>query len=309
MEIEEKRKFLLDELEKFQKLQKKFIKFEKFTGPGIKRKIQRLLFCSDIYLPYLFFRLNLFPPTKNKKIKLLNYREINLNNNDFGSFIFYKYGFLNGISEYKLTKFFIKNFKEKDIFYDIGTNYGFYTYLALEFCKEVHSFEPLPEVFSTLKKNLQNELRVFLNNVAVSDQKGASELFIAGGGSTILQEVENKFKRKSKKIKVETITLNDYIKNHSKPTIIKIDVEGAESKVIEGGKEFLKNNSPIISMEVWDKNNGGEISMKAVEKLRELGYQTYFINLAGDLEKINGDLSEKVFQDNLPNDNYIFLKI
>ncbi len=48
--------------------------------------------------------------------------------------------------------------------------------------------------------------------------------------------------------------------------------------------------------------------MKAVMKLRNLGYRSYYINYSGDLEIIDGDLSEKVSQDNLPNDNFIFLK-
>jgi len=218
---------------------------------------------------------------------------------------------LEGISEYKLTKFLIKNLKETDIFYDIGANYGFYSFLGLEFCQEVHSFEPISYIFENLEENFKNIPNIFLNNIAIFDRNGLTFLYInimGSGGSTIIEEVKNRLIRKSNKIEVQTITLDDYVKNHSKPTIIKLDVEGAESQVIGGGKEFFKNNSPVISIEVWPKGKGGEISMKAVEKLRNLGYQSYFLNLAGDLEKIDGDLSEKVDSDDLTNDNFIFLK-
>ena len=128
-------------------------------------------------------------------------------------------------------------------------------------------------------------------------------------GSSIVQEttkVHNyQFK---KKIEVETDTLENYFKSHNLPNIIKIDVEGAESLVINGGLEFFKNNSPIISLEVWPPKEGGEISMKAVEKLRNLGYQSYLINKNGELEKVTGDLSIVVDKQGLGGDNFIFKK-
>ena len=85
-----------------------------------------------------------------------------------------------------------------------------------------------------------------------------------------------------------------------------MDVEGAESLVIEGGEEFFKNNSPTITMEVWPKNGGGEISMRAVNKLRELGYQSYIIEKDGGLKKNTGDLSKISL--NHCSENFVFKK-
>jgi len=95
-------------------------------------------------------------------------------------------------------------------------------------------------------------------------------------------------------IEVQTITLDDYLKNHKPSTVIKMDFEEAEKLVIEGGINFFKNNSPIISMEVWSKNDNGETSMQAVNLLRNLGYQSFYIDFDGNLHKIDGDLSEFV---------------
>jgi len=131
----------------------------------------------------------------------------------------------------------------------------------------------------------------------------------ASGSSTIVEENLNAHYYKfSDSLEIETTNLDNYLKNHNKPTIIKLDVEGAESLVIEGGYEFFKNNSPIIAMEVWSSKEGGEISMKAVEKLRELGYKSYLINENVDLELVNGNLSLIVDQENLYDDNFIFKK-
>jgi hypothetical protein len=137
----------------------------------------------------------------------------------------------------------------------------------------------------------------------------ANSRFDVSGSSTIVEAALDKHYYKfSKSLEIETTTLDNYLKNHNKPTIIKLDVEGTESLVIKGGYEFFKNNSPIIAMEVWSSKEGGEISMKAVEKLRELGYKSHLINKEGDLELVNGDLSLIVDKENLYDDNFIFKK-
>ena len=309
METELKRKLFLEKLEEnFGKIKK----FEKFSGSGLIRKIKRLFFSPNIYTTYLWYRFNL---VKKRKIRLFWGKIINIIFKDKPPF-FSITGILPGEAEYKLTKFLIKNLKENDIFYDVGANYGFYTYLALEFCKEVHSFEPLPDIFENLKMNLENIGNVFLNKVALSNKEVKAEIYLpsksgldASAGSTIIKETIDKHHYKfSKSLEIETTTLDNYLKDHNKPTIIKLDIEGAECLVIKGGYEFFKNNSPIITMEVWSSKEGGEISMKAVEKLRELGYKSYLINENGDLELVNGDLSLIVDQENLYDDNFIFKK-
>ncbi len=297
-------------LEKLEKSYKKFEKFDKFTGTSFKNRSIRLFF----YPGYYFNRLIKGKLSQNKTAILFWGKKISIKPKEI-SFLSLN-GILSGFAEHKLTKFFIKNLKEDDIFYDIGANYGFYTYLALEFCKEVHLFEPIPFIFDNLKNNLKDYQNVFLNNIALSDKKGKVDLFIPEGssidlsaGSSIVQETTKAHSYQfKKKIEVEADTLDNYFKSHNLPNIIKIDVEGAESLVINGGLEFFKNNSPIISLEVWSSKEGGEISMKAVEKLRDLGYQSYLINKDGELEKVTGDLSIVVDKQGLGGDNFIFKK-
>jgi FkbM family methyltransferase len=309
MSIDLKRKLFLEKLEKsFEKIKK----FEKFSGPGLMKKVKRLFFTHDVYVVYLWHR---FSPFKKRKIRLFWGKTINMVfKNKPPSFSVA--GVLLHKGEYKLTKFFIKNLKETDIFYDVGASYGFYTYLALEFCKEVHSFEPLPDVFENLKMNLENIENVFLNQVALSDKNGKTKIYLpvdngfsSSESSTIIESLLRRRHHKfSDSLEIGTITLDNYLKNHNKPTVIKLDVEGAENIVIEGGYEFFKNNSPIIAMEVWSSKEGGEISMKAVEKLRELGYKSYLLNENGDLKLVGGNLPLIVDQANLYADNFIFKK-
>ncbi|MFZ8847856.1 MAG: FkbM family methyltransferase [Minisyncoccia bacterium] len=282
MDNQEKKKIFLEAVDK--KLQSLNIqeleKYESLLGYGWKKRILRSIFAPRIVLNFKFRILKdkLFKK-KNKKIEEFDYP------------FFYFLENLDALNELKSTKFLIKNFKDNDIFYDIGAQYGLYTSLALEFCKEVHAFEPIPKFFDVLKNNFKNYKNVFLNNLAVSDKKGKTGIYL--GPTTIVEEMKKKYPKSCEEVEIETITLDEYIKTHSKPTIIKMDIEGAEFLAIKGGYEFFKNNSPIILMEVLG-DEFLEISKKAVELLVELGYAPYQISLEGEISKVSLDFVYKL---------------
>jgi FkbM family methyltransferase len=305
MNLEEKKIFLLEEINKFEKFLKEWNKvgwtdFDFFSR--LKRNLSRFLYSPLATFSFLTFRAL---PIK-KKIKILKLRDIVLQGGNASSSMVY-FGFLIDTIELKLTKFFIKNFKPNDIFYDVGANYGYYTFLALEFCKEVHSFEPIKECVESLRFNLKNNDKVYINEVALADKEGVTKFYIAGnlyGLSSIKSNVLS-FKNLNTR-EVLTTTLDKYIyeANHNPPTVIKIDVEGAELEVLRGGEKFLKNSSPVISLEVWGKDNNGELSMQAVNFLRNLGYKSYYIRENGEIEEKQGNL----FAITKGFDNFIFKK-
>lgn len=307
-EMENKRKEFLQLLDASYK---KLESFNKYSHPGFRKKVQRFLFNPGIYIPYISQKIVLF---KKQEAKLFYGKKIKLS--QVSPPFFSIRGILAGKAEYKLTRFFIKNLKEADVFYDIGANYGFYTYLALEFCKEVHSFEPIRLIFDTLVDNLGNHANVFLNNIALSDKKGRTMLYLPGGkgldamsGSSIMKESTQTHPYQFKKeVEIETDTLENYFVSHNFPTFIKMDVEGAESLVIAGGLGFFQTHSPIISLEVWSSKEGGAFSTKAVDLLHAEGYRSYFIDIHGDPEEVTGDLSIIVEKENLSCDNFLFKK-
>jgi len=282
MDKGERKKNFLEAVEK--KLQSLNIqeleKYESFLGPGWKKRILRIIFAPRIVLNFKFRTLKdkLFKK-KNKKIEEFDYP------------FFYFLEDFNSVNELKSIKFLIKNFKNDDVFYDIGAHYGLYTSLALEFCKEVHAFEPIPQFFDVLNNNFKSYKNVFLNNLAISDKIGKTK--ICTGPTTIVEEMKKKYPKSCEEVEIETITLDEYIKTHSKPTIIKMDIEGAEFLAIKGGYEFFKNNSPIILMEVLG-DEFLEISKKAVDLLVELNYVPHQINLEGEITRVPLDFIYKL---------------
>jgi FkbM family methyltransferase len=289
---EEKKKIFLEAVEK--KLRslniKELEKYESLMGPGWKKRILRTIVAPRVVLSFEFRILKdkLFKK-KSKKIEEFDYP------------FFYFLEDLNSVNELKSIKFLIKNFKNDDVFYDIGAHYGLYTSLALEFCKEVHAFEPIPQSFDVLNNNFKSYKNVFLNNLAISDKMKKTKICI--GPATIVEEMKRKYPKLGEEVEIETITLDEYIKTHSKPTIIKMDIEGAEFLAIKGGYEFFKNNSPIILMEVLG-DEFLEISKKAVDLLVELNYVPHQINLEGEITKVSLDFIYKLKGVN----NLVFMK-
>lgn len=309
MYLPEKNRKLLELFNK--KLKKRYIKYAESIGPGFWNAFKRLFFAPEWYIPHLLFKIGLLKIKNKNEVRTLFWgKSIILEINDPDA-----YNFCRILPNYdvKLTRFFLKNLKHDDIFYDIGANYGLYTYLALELCREVHAFEPIPYIIESIEKNTKQEIesrKLFLNNVAISNKNGKTKFYLykENPGSSSL--IMNYLNREDKiVIEVDLITLESYLKTHNCPTFIKMDVEGAEDLVIKGGINFFEDYCPLIVLEVWSTKNNGEISMKAVNLLRTLGYQSYYIDIEGDMHQINGDLSEFVEKNKKSLDNFLFKKI
>jgi len=311
MTIEQKRKHLLNLFNATEKEIKIYI--ENYGGPGWFKRIKRLLYHREKYLNYALKKLGIIP-AKEVKAKTFWGKEFVLPVLDGIARSIYFFGSLS-VEEHRLIKFFIKNLKKDDIFFDIGANFGFYSALAGELIEngEIHSFEPSPRTFDYLRKAFYKNKNFYFKNVALSDKKRKLffyDGFIAGhsGGITVLKEVASIILSKYQQIEIRSTTLDDYIKNHSKPTVIKMDVEGAESQIIKGGQEFLKDNNPVIAMEVVGMKRGGEFSLRAIENLYDLGFKSYQITEEGNLELLEELHPEKIFDEQSKVDNFIFKK-
>jgi FkbM family methyltransferase len=167
---------------------------------------------------------------------------------------FYYYGFC----EANLTAFLLRYLKEGDNFIDVGANIGFYTVLASRLVGkdgQVHSFEPTPSTFETLKDNTRHLNNVILNNFGVSNIESKFILNDFGTGYTAFNTANPHgtiLNRPSKQIAVDTISLDGYLNlKRFKPTFIKLDAEGHEHKIVEGLKQtLLGKDRPLITLEM-----------------------------------------------------------
>jgi len=111
----------------------------------------------------------------------------------------------------------------------------------------VLAFEPHPEIFAELEFNCANSLeknwaKIQLEQVALSDISGERILFTpekfgTNRGSASLREAKNC----QTATKVNVRQLDDYVSQFSRVHVCKIDVEGCELKVLQGGQKALSN--------------------------------------------------------------------
>ena len=124
------------------------------------------------------------------------------------------------------------NVKKNDIVVDVGANIGYYTLLMAKNEANVFSYEPEPQNFELLKKNVRlNDLstNVKLYNKAVSNFNGNSKLVLAEHTTGQHKLGTNRFGNET--INVEVIKLE-----LDKIDFAKIDVEGDELHVLQGMK-------------------------------------------------------------------------
>jgi FkbM family methyltransferase len=158
---------------------------------------------------------------------------------------------INGVYGELDTKIIRDNIKEGDIVIDVGANIGYYTLIFAQLVGasgKVFAFEPEPKNFEILKKNIEvnNYQNIIAEQKIVSDESGMVKLFIAEQGIVghrIQQKTDSQ-----KFIEVESIILDNYLKNlnlSEKINFIKIDVEGAEVKVLEGSKIMIEKSDQL----------------------------------------------------------------
>jgi FkbM family methyltransferase len=149
----------------------------------------------------------------------------------------------------------LSKYKPND-FFDVGANYGTHTLLFALHKISTYSFEPNP-FCKPFYDELMNENKVKSNfiNSGLGDQIHDTELIFPENetwNGSILSEQQDKIKRydKIKKIKVQVTTLDKFSSsNNVVPDFLKIDTEGFEFKVLEGGEKTIKEHQPIIVFE------------------------------------------------------------
>ena len=212
-------------------------------------------------------------------------------------------------SEIKLVKDFIKPQTDS---IDVGVYRGVYSYEMSKYSQYVHSFEPNPVIFNDLNKNLTKLIKnIKLHNYALSNQNNLMDLkvpirnpqfekknyeeYYEMGKATI--HVENNFQN-FEKFKIKTKKLDEIVfKNQI--SFIKIDVEGHEKEVIEGGKNIIKEFKPKLLVEIEKKYTKKNVST-TINYINSLGYNS-FIYINNSLKKTNEIKELDIYN------NYIFL--
>lgn len=161
-----------------------------------------------------------------------------------------------GLHEYNDMFFLLHFLRKDDLFVDIGANVGSYTVLASAHvgARSV-TFEPVPVTYSIILQNINinriNEL-VRPLNIALGSKK--DKIMFTSSYDTI-NHVVAKSENAENAIEVMVDKLDNVLQGEQ-PSLIKIDVEGFETEVINGASEILKNEK--LKAIIIELNGSGE---------------------------------------------------
>ena len=182
-----------------------------------------------------------------------------------------------GICEFEEMGFLLHFLRRGDLVADVGANVGSYTVLAAGACgARVHSFEPVSATFEDLRNNVTlNRLddRVVARNVAVGASGGSVE--VSRDLDTVNRVVS---KRSDVGVAVETVPqvrLDDELEEV--PVVVKIDVEGFESQVLEGMPRLLASDELLaVIMELNASGMRYGVEDRALRRtMSEAGFLEY----------------------------------
>jgi FkbM family methyltransferase len=167
--------------------------------------------------------------------------------------------------------------KPGDTFWDVGANYGFMSlYVSRVFGNSVRTvaFEPSPVVLPYLRENITaNDAAVDVQAYGLGDRVGTAEFFYSELGSwngTLLEEFAEHHCL-PRKLTVPVMTIDAAMATLPKPSVLKIDVEGAELQTLAGGEKFLSEHHPPLVVE-YNIESMSEPGDEFLARFRDLGY-------------------------------------
>ena len=137
----------------------------------------------------------------------------------------------------------------------------------------VHAFEPFEESYNTMLENIK------LNDVdnivpvksSLSDINGEEKIYLSGNNVQGITSDEN-FRKYDKSFTIKTMTIDNYVQeNDLNVGFIKVDVEGAEQRLLKGAMETIKSQKPLLILSIYH-NPADFFEIKPLIEKLDLGY-------------------------------------
>ena len=264
------------------------------------------------------------------KKTFLNYLKDNLEKDSYKTLVILKKKIIffipNQVTDWRTNTFFSKepetlewidsfNNQKKIIFWDIGANIGLYSiYAALKHHNcEVVSFEPSTSNLRTLSRNisinkLENKIKIFTNPLSNKTNKFLlmnEGQFIEGGALNTYGEnynFEGKKFDKSMSYQLLGKSINSILENKilDIPNYIKIDVDGIEHLILEGGSEYLNNNN-LLSLSIEINENFTDQYQKVLKLMKENKFNILHKKNSYQLHSATNSKHKNTF-------NYVFVR-
>lgn len=171
----------------------------------------------------------------------------------------WEHAFWEGQYESKVQRLITELCKPGTVFFDVGANFGYYSLLATRCGASAIAFEPDARMAESLNiharlNGMEGQIRI--ERKAVFSQDG--EVFLEPTSDLTLHgnaHVQTLADARSGAIRIPCTTLDSYVAANGAPSLVKIDVEGAERNVLAGAESVFQDIRPPLLCEVHDHAN------------------------------------------------------
>jgi FkbM family methyltransferase len=197
----------------------------------------------------------------------------------------------------KYTYEIMKNYLKKDSnCIDVGAYRGEILHFMRKYAPDGQHFayEPIKENYDFLVRKFKKD-KIF--NAAVSNSKGVAIFKHVVGRparSGFKEVIYPDSDQVVQEVRVKTVRIDDTIPHSKKVDLIKIDVEGAEYLVLDGARELISKDKPLIIMEFeLEKSLVYKCDAnKMYNTLDDFGFETFLLK---DYIEGNKSLSRRSF--------------
>ena len=171
--------------------------------------------------------------------------------------------------------------KEGDTVIDIGANLGYYTRPLADIvgaAGEVYAVEPVPVIFSVLKRNVGGRKNVALLNYALGSEERTIEMAndsvaaagYFGTGRNFVSDGE--LSGDAIRFSAQMVRGSRLFADLKRIDFIKCDIEGYERVVIPELQPLIERHHPTVLIET-----DGETRHQIIEMFSQMGYRAYML--------------------------------
>lgn len=156
--------------------------------------------------------------------------------------------------EPNMVRLFASLIQGTDIVADIGANIGLTSLLFQQIANEVYAFEPSPSTYRILTENLRENgiVKVHAFNIGLGEKETQATITFSEknrSGGFVSGKIRPDAGHQTESINIDTLD-HFFADRTPLPSILKIDVEGFEKYVIEGGLHLLESTQPTVVLEM-----------------------------------------------------------
>jgi FkbM family methyltransferase len=174
-------------------------------------------------------------------------------------------------NQYKLP-----DLTREDVMMDVGANMGDIPLRFANRVGKIYSYEPIPETFEILKMNVDvnGYDNCEISNSAISANNGTLTMYL-NDAAKCCHVTASMYKRRVKtqiEVTVPAISFSEEVRR-IKPTIIKMDIEGAEIDILNNVEDSVFDGVRIFYVELHldrDKEYGVEWNMRTGDRFTKI---------------------------------------